>query len=95
MNASEWRLWSGVPQSVSLSDAVGLWHMDWRLAAVSLLLSYFVYEQLSLQWKRKWLPGPLLCVPLIGSIVTMISNPTKYWDDQVGGCSLLCEEGRY
>eukprot|EP00897_Mesotaenium_endlicherianum_P007114 jgi/Mesen1/6430/ME000329S05584 len=58
-----------------------LWQ-DWRLSVVTLLLSFLIYEQLLYKFKSGHVPGPGFTIPIVGSIFTMISDPTKYWNDQ-------------
>lgn len=50
--------------------------LPWVVALVALIL---VFEQLSYLRKKGPLPGPALVVPLLGSAVPMILNPTGYW----------------
>lgn len=57
---------------------------DWKVVVPLAVLTYVLYEQLSLQVKKKWLPGPVAVVPFLGTAIDMVAAPTKYWDDQVG-----------
>jgi hypothetical protein len=56
--------------------------ISWGMALGFLLVSYVVYEQLTFMWKRKHLPGPMFVVPFLGGVISMIVNPTQFWDDQ-------------
>ncbi|MQL96162.1 hypothetical protein Taro_028836 [Colocasia esculenta] len=50
--------------------------LPWVVALVALVLAW---EQLSYLRKKGSLPGPALVVPLLGSAVPMILDPTNYW----------------
>ncbi|VFQ58800.1 unnamed protein product [Cuscuta campestris] len=41
-----------------------------------------VLEQLSYLKKKKFLPGPALVFPFVGTAMTLVTNPTKYWEEQ-------------
>ncbi|KAM0909166.1 hypothetical protein ACQ4PT_014983 [Festuca glaucescens] len=47
---------------------------------VAAVVLYLVVEQLSYQRKKGPLPGPALVVPFLGSVVQMVSNPTRFWE---------------
>ncbi|XP_020587185.1 cytochrome P450 710A11-like [Phalaenopsis equestris] len=49
------------------------------LCAIALLI---LLQQLSYLKKKGPLPGPTLIVPFLGSAISMISNPTRFWDRQ-------------
>jgi len=57
--------------------------LDWKVVLPLAVLTYILYEQISMQAKRKWLPGPVAVVPFLGTAIDMVAAPTKYWDDQV------------
>lgn len=57
--------------------------LDWKVVVPLAVLTYILYEQLSIQAKKKWLPGPVAVVPFLGTAIDMVAAPTKYWDDQV------------
>lgn len=48
-------------------------------AAFTVLALVLVWEQLSYLRKKRFLPGPSLVVPFVGSAMPMIANPTGYW----------------
>ncbi|PIN20276.1 Cytochrome P450 CYP4/CYP19/CYP26 subfamily [Handroanthus impetiginosus] len=49
---------------------------------ISLLALLLLLEQLSYLKKKKFLPGPSLVFPFIGNAVSVVTNPTKFWDLQ-------------
>lgn len=49
------------------------------LGAIALVI---LLQQLSYLRKKGPLPGPTLIVPFLGSAISMISNPTRFWDRQ-------------
>lgn len=49
---------------------------------LSLLVVVILVEQLSYLKKKGSIPGPTLVLPLIGNAVSLVRNPTKFWDLQ-------------
>ncbi|CAN0921658.1 Cytochrome P450 710A1 [Linum grandiflorum] len=48
----------------------------------SFLFLLLLIEQISYLLKKRQLPGPTLVVPFLGSAISLVSNPTKFWDAQ-------------
>ncbi|VVB02055.1 unnamed protein product [Arabis nemorensis] len=49
---------------------------------VSALLLFLLLEQLSYLIKKRNLPGPLFVPPIIGNAVTLVRDPTSFWEKQ-------------
>ncbi|CAH9093458.1 unnamed protein product [Cuscuta epithymum] len=49
---------------------------------ISFLALVLLHEQISYLKKKRFLPGPALVFPFIGSVITLVTNPTKFWDVQ-------------
>ncbi|XP_010516597.1 PREDICTED: cytochrome P450 710A1-like [Camelina sativa] len=49
---------------------------------VSALLLFLLLEQLSYLLKKRNLPGPLFVPPIIGNVVSLVRDPTSFWDKQ-------------
>nr|GMD86598.1 sterol 22-desaturase [Ipomoea batatas] len=49
---------------------------------VALLALVLLLEQISYLKKKRFLPGPAFVFPFIGNVVTLVTNPSKFWDDQ-------------
>ncbi|KAG9448006.1 hypothetical protein H6P81_014134 [Aristolochia fimbriata] len=47
---------------------------------VYLIAFLVLWQQISYLARKKSLPGPLFVVPFIGNTVSLITNPTKYWE---------------
>ncbi|KAI3456024.1 hypothetical protein Pfo_012687 [Paulownia fortunei] len=60
----------------------------WRMVApyipylISLVALLVLIEQISYLKKKRFLPGPKLILPLIGNAISLVANPTKFWDLQ-------------
>ncbi|CAN1145804.1 Cytochrome P450 710A1 [Linum perenne] len=48
----------------------------------SSLFLLFLIEQISYLLKKRQLPGPTFVFPFLGSAISLISDPTKFWDSQ-------------
>ena len=60
-----------------------LQYLDTRTAICAIVLACVLYEQIRLQLKKQWLPGPLVVIPFLGSALQMVYDPTTFWDNQV------------
>ncbi|KAL2494488.1 Cytochrome [Forsythia ovata] len=49
---------------------------------ISLIAFIILLEQISYLKKRRFLPGPTLVLPFIGNSISLVVNPTKFWDLQ-------------
>ncbi|KAL0412806.1 UNVERIFIED_CONTAM: cytochrome [Sesamum radiatum] len=49
---------------------------------VSLLALILLLEQISYLKKKRFLPGPTLVFPFIGNVISLVTNPTSFWDLQ-------------
>uniref|UniRef100_A0A1W7HBS4 sterol 22-desaturase n=1 Tax=Scoparia dulcis TaxID=107240 RepID=A0A1W7HBS4_SCODU len=49
---------------------------------ISVLALLLLLEQISYLKKKRFLPGPTLVVPFIGNAISLVTNPTKFWDLQ-------------
>ncbi|KAL2473747.1 Cytochrome [Forsythia ovata] len=49
---------------------------------VSFLALILLLEQISYLKKKRFLPGPKLVFPFIGNAISLVKNPTKFWDMQ-------------
>lgn len=49
---------------------------------ISLLAFFLFIEQISYMKKKRFLPGPTFVLPFIGNAISMVMNPTKFWDLQ-------------
>ena len=56
--------------------------VDWRWTLAIVVVTYIIYEQLSYMSKRKHLPGPTFVLPFVGSVISMVIDPTGFWDHQ-------------
>lgn len=63
-----------------LHQAMSGW--DWRWTLALAVVTFAIYEQLSYMSKRKYMPGPTFVPPLIGSVISMVSDPHGFWDHQ-------------
>ncbi|OVA00145.1 Cytochrome P450 [Macleaya cordata] len=66
-------------------DSISIWRST--LASITpyllCLLAFFIlFEQITYLKKKRSLPGPLLIFPFLGNVISLIRNPTKFWDDQ-------------
>ncbi|KAF3449919.1 hypothetical protein FNV43_RR05998 [Rhamnella rubrinervis] len=48
----------------------------------SLLLLLLFFHQISYLRKKRFAPGPFLVLPFLGNAVSLVRNPTKFWDIQ-------------
>ncbi|KAL0348185.1 UNVERIFIED_CONTAM: cytochrome [Sesamum angustifolium] len=48
----------------------------------SLLALILLLEQISYLKKKRFLPGPTLVFPFIGNVISLVTNPTSFWDLQ-------------
>ena len=65
-------------------EVVHSWTISiWLLIILCGLVVAYAYEQIIYMSKRGSLPGPLLTVPFIGSIVQMITAPYEFWHGQM------------
>lgn len=64
----------------ALSEAMATF--DWRWAIALVVITYAIYEQLSFMSKRKHLPGPSFVPPFVGNVISMVVDPTGFWDQQ-------------
>lgn len=60
---------------------------DWRWTLALVVVTYAVYEQLSFMSKRKHLPGPTLVIPFLGNVISMVVDPTGFWNQQAVNAS--------
>ncbi|WCJ20518.1 Cytochrome P450 710A1 [Euphorbia peplus] len=49
---------------------------------ISLIILLLFYEQLSYLLKKRHIPGPPLVLPFIGNAISLVINPTTFWDHQ-------------
>ncbi|KAK9936754.1 hypothetical protein M0R45_013580 [Rubus argutus] len=49
---------------------------------ISFLILLVFLEQISYLKKRRGLPGPSLVLPFLGNAVSLVRNPTRFWDIQ-------------
>ncbi|KAL6544923.1 hypothetical protein OROMI_023785 [Orobanche minor] len=62
--------------------------LTWSIVApyipylISILALLLLLEQISYLKKKRFLPGPTFVFPFIGNAVSMVANPTKFWDLQ-------------
>ncbi|CAI9782146.1 unnamed protein product [Fraxinus pennsylvanica] len=49
---------------------------------ISFVAFFILLEQISYIRKRRFLPGPTLVPPFIGNAISLVVNPTKFWDLQ-------------
>ncbi|KAL5716325.1 sterol 22-desaturase [Ranunculus cassubicifolius] len=49
---------------------------------ISLVLLILFLEQTTYLKKKRFLPGPNLVLPFLGSVISLIKNPTDFWDTQ-------------
>ncbi|KAL8045639.1 hypothetical protein ABFX02_08G127700 [Erythranthe guttata] len=54
-------------------------YIPYLITTLALLL---LFEQISYLKKKRFLPGPTLVLPFIGNAVSLVRNPTKFWDLQ-------------
>ncbi|KAL0387263.1 UNVERIFIED_CONTAM: cytochrome [Sesamum radiatum] len=48
----------------------------------SLLALILLLEQISYLKKKRFLPGPTLVFPFVGNVISLVTNPTSFWDLQ-------------
>ncbi|CAK9142899.1 unnamed protein product [Ilex paraguariensis] len=46
------------------------------------LLAFLLLEQISYLKKKRHIPGPTLVLPFIGNAISLVRNPTKFWELQ-------------
>ncbi|KAG0605206.1 hypothetical protein M758_9G039700 [Ceratodon purpureus] len=63
-----------------LSEAMA--GFDWRWVLALVVITYAIYEQLSFMSKRKYLPGPSFVPPFVGNVISMVVDPTGFWEQQ-------------
>ncbi|KAL6542714.1 hypothetical protein OROHE_010234 [Orobanche hederae] len=62
--------------------------LTWSIVApyipylISILALLLLLEQISYLKKKRFLPGPTFVFPFIGNSVSMVANPTKFWNLQ-------------
>lgn len=49
---------------------------------VSFVIFVLLLEQISYLKKKRFLPGPMLVFPFVGNAISLVKNPTKFWDQQ-------------
>lgn len=49
---------------------------------VSFAIFILLLEQISYLKKKRFLPGPALVFPFVGNAISLVKNPTKFWDHQ-------------
>ncbi|KAK6154858.1 hypothetical protein DH2020_009106 [Rehmannia glutinosa] len=49
---------------------------------ISILALLLLLEQISYLKKKRFLPGPTFVFPFIGNAISLVTNPTKFWDLQ-------------
>ncbi|XP_027185265.1 cytochrome P450 710A11-like [Coffea eugenioides] len=54
-------------------------YTPYLIALVALLL---LLEQISYLKRKRFLPGPTLVLPFIGNAISLVTNPTRFWDAQ-------------
>lgn len=55
---------------------------DWLFFGVCLLVGYSVLQQIVYLSKKKHLPGPSVVFPFLGTAISLVREPTKYWEEQ-------------
>ncbi|GAB2226765.1 hypothetical protein Droror1_Dr00022586 [Drosera rotundifolia] len=77
---------SSTTMSSNISLLQQLNSVSWLAAAAPYLLSLIAFlmlrEQISYLKKKSHIPGPAFVIPFIGSAVSLVRNPTKFWDLQ-------------
>ncbi|KAF5195361.1 Cytochrome p450 [Thalictrum thalictroides] len=56
--------------------------MNWFPYIISLLVFFIFIEQITYIKKKQSLPGPFLIFPFLGNIISLIKNPTNFWETQ-------------
>lgn len=64
---------------MELTWTMGAAFIPYLVSALALLL---LLEQISYRRKKRFLPGPTLVLPFIGSAISLVKNPTRFWDLQ-------------
>ncbi|KAH6759447.1 cytochrome P450 [Perilla frutescens var. frutescens] len=49
---------------------------------ISIVAFLLLLEQLSYLRKKRFLPGPSLVAPFVGNAISLVADPTKFWDRQ-------------
>lgn len=55
---------------------------------VSFLVFLLFFEQISYLVKKRHAPGPVFVLPFIGNAISLVRDPTKFWDAQSVACSV-------
>ncbi|KAL2475018.1 Cytochrome [Abeliophyllum distichum] len=65
-------------------EFLSLWDMatSYIPYVISLIAFIIFLEQISYLKKRRFLPGPTFVLPFIGNSISLVVNPTKFWDLQ-------------
>ncbi|MCL7036899.1 hypothetical protein MKW94_028556 [Papaver nudicaule] len=65
-------------------EFISVWSMLVSITPYLLcLISFFIFlEQITYIKKKKSSPGPIFILPFLGSVIQLIGNPKKYWEDQ-------------
>ena len=58
------------------------WIIPVGVTTITILLGLIGYDYIKYNYKKKNLPGPKWVLPFIGSIVSMVRNPTNFWNQQ-------------
>ncbi|CAN4111718.1 unnamed protein product [Withania somnifera] len=55
---------------------------SWKPYLLAFIAVIIVHEQISYLKKKRFLPGPTLVVPFFGNVISLVTNPTKFWQLQ-------------
>lgn len=64
---------------MELTGSIVTPYIPYVISVIALLL---LLEQISYLKKKRFLPGPTFVFPFIGSAISMVKNPTKFWELQ-------------
>ncbi|KAK9093497.1 hypothetical protein Syun_028408 [Stephania yunnanensis] len=68
--------------SIMLRRALALTWSQAALWAFTMIAFLLLLEQISYLKKRRSVPGPLLVIPFIGDVISLVRDPTKFWNNQ-------------
>lgn len=55
---------------------------EYKPYVITLVALLLLLEQISYLKRKRFLPGPTLVLPFIGNAFFLVTNPTKFWDNQ-------------
>ncbi|KAI5080721.1 hypothetical protein GOP47_0003904, partial [Adiantum capillus-veneris] len=64
------------------SLSTGMDATEFGFLAICLFLGCAVVQQIVYLFKKQHLPGPLFVFPFLGTALSLVREPTKYWEDQ-------------